>query len=421
VQHHKWQFLALAVVVLVAVPWGLRAEEHSLEDSSVQALAEASIAVTDISFNGRDAIVSAPSASTDAIEDALADLTGVRSVAVIDTALPAHVASAGPLPTTPPTVPPQTTTTTTTTLPPSPSLVIEVGNSVRIAGSLPDAITVATLSDVAEFMYGGLVDNELLVDSALREPVWLEAADDVLRTATWLSKGSIELDGDMAVVLGTAPTPELAEAIVAVIQSKLGADVPLTHDVTSEAGASASFEIVAGRDTVEVRGTLPDQRTIQRIASSVAAVREEAEVTNESVLGEGTPSSYLTLRTPYMIRLLGTADEFTYRYEGNDIRGSVVGEAFFAGSDNDTTASLHLLVEALASTLIADPDLVATIEVHSSSEETAAANLELSAKRAHGVLLKLIRAGIDPARVNVAAGDGLGELLRFSLTTAENK
>lgn len=418
-EHHKWHFLALGLVLFIAVPWGLRAEEHALEDASVQALAEAGIPVADISFNGRNAVVTAPASSTDAIEATLSDVTGVRKVTVEDGTLPVFAGAD----VAPPVATPTTTVTpapTTTTVPPEATLIIEVGGAVRMEGTLPDPIVVATLGKDAEFLYGGLVDNDLLVDSSLPEPVWLEAADDVLRLATWLSRGAIILEGNSVTVLGTAPDEGLAEALVAVLQAKLGADVPIDHEIVGADGPAPSFEIVADETSVELRGTVPNRSTMQRIATSLAAVREGAEVANETVLGEGTPSTYLTLRTPYMIRLLGTADQFTYRYEGDDIRGSVVGEAFFASNDADVTIAMNLLVEALAATLLANPDLVATIEIHSATADGDDANANLSQQRANATLLKLVRAGIDPERLEVAPGDGTGELLRFTLTTAEN-
>ena len=45
-------FAALGAIVLMAIPWGIRAEERSLEASSRQTLAEAGILVEDITFNG---------------------------------------------------------------------------------------------------------------------------------------------------------------------------------------------------------------------------------------------------------------------------------------------------------------------------------------------------------------------------------
>lgn len=424
VEHHKWYFLALAVVVLVAIPWGLRAEEHSLEDASVLALADAGIPVADISFNGRNAIVTAPADSADAITSVLSDVDGVRQVSVLDGDLPDFPTPDEPTPITiAPTTPPTTvaSTTTTTTASPEVGLVIEVGGVLRLSGTLPDAITVATLGRSAEFLYGGLVDNQLLVDSTLDEPVWLEAADDVLRLAPWLSSGEIALDDDSVRVTGTTASAELKTSLVTALQATVGADVPLENDLAAPTGPLPTFEIVATAASVELRGTAPNRTSLERIGAAVDAVRSNATISNELVVGQGTPTTYLTMRTPYMIRLLGLADDFAYRYEGNDVRGAVVGTAFFKPGNDDATRSMNLLVDALAATMLADPDLLATIEIHSSSADDTEANLELSRQRAQMTLLKFVRAGVDPTRIQVAPGDGSGELLRFTLASAENK
>ncbi len=423
VEHHKWYFLALAVVVLVAVPWGLRAEEHALEDASVLALAEAGIPVADISFNGRNAVVTAPADSADAIATVLSDVSGVRKVSVTDGDLPQYSTASDPTPTTaPPTTPPTTAVTTTSSAAPQEAgLVIEVGGVLRLSGTLPDAITVATLGRSASFLYGGLVDNQLLVDGTLDEPVWLEAADDVLRLAPWLSSGAITLGTDTVGVTGTTAGDDLATELAIAMQATIGPDVPLEHDLTGPTGPLPTFEIVATADSVELRGTVPNRATLERIGTAVDAVRNEATISNELVIGQGTPPTYLTIRTPYMIRLLGMADDFAYRYEGNDVRGAVVGAAFFRPGNDDATRSMNLLVDALAAAMLADPDLTASIEIHSSSADDAAANLELSRQRAQMTLLKFVRAGIDPTRIQVAPGDGAGELLRFTLASAENK
>ena len=423
IEHHKWYFVGLAVLIIVAIPWGLRAEEHALEDAGVQALAEAGVGYADISFNGRNAVVHAPAASRETITSVLSEVTGVRKVTVEPTALPAEPPAAdsdAPVATATST----TTTTATPTTVPAPTqatLVIEIGDGLVVSGTLPDAITAATLGRSAEFLYGGLVDNQLLVDSALDEPVWLEAADDVLRLAPWLSSGEIRLEGDQVDIDGVAASEDRARSVVTALQATVGADVPVTHDVEAPRGPLPSFEIVATAEAVEVRGTVPDRETLERIVGSVGAVRDDATVTNELVVGQGTPRTYLTLRTPYMVRLLGMADDFSYRYEGGDVRGAVVGAAFFRNGNDVTTRATSLLIDALAATMLADPDLVATIEIHSASAGGDDANLELSRQRAQMTLLKLVRAGIDPTRIQVAPGDGTGELLRFTLTSAENK
>lgn len=422
IENHKWYLLALVVLVLVAVPWGLRAEEHSLEDASVQALADAGVAVADISFNGRNALVTAPAGSATTVETVLSGVSGVRKVSIREGDVPDYADKGSPTPvTSPPTSPPPTVTTTTIAAPPQTGLLIEVGGMLKLSGTLPDAITVATLGRSATFLYGGLVDNQLLVDSSLPEPVWLEAADDVLRLAPWLSNGEIRLDGASVTVTGTAAGDDLAAALVAKLQATIGPDVPLEHDLSEPAGPLPTLEIVATADSVELRGTVPNRATLERIGTSLGAVREDVTVSNELVVGQGTPPTYLTLRTPYMIRVLGMADDFAYRYEGNDVRGAVVGTAFFQPDNDDATRSMNLLVDALAATMLADPDLVATIEIHSSSAQGDAANLELSRQRAQMTLLKFVRAGVDPIRIHVAPGDGSGELLRFTLTSAENK
>ena len=177
--NHKWHFLALGLVLVVAVPWGLRAEEHALEDSTVQALSAAGIAVADVSFNGRDAVISAPASSLTNIEAALGGVTGVRNIKLLATELPAFLTPSTPTPvasaTTMTTTRAPATTTTSTTVPPRASLVITVGNSVKISGTLPDAATIATLTRGAEFLYGSLMTNDLLADGAVPTPVWLES------------------------------------------------------------------------------------------------------------------------------------------------------------------------------------------------------------------------------------------------------
>ena len=80
IRRAKWFVAAWVVLALVAIPWGVRAEERGLEETSRAALADAGVVVNDISFTGRTALVSVANSDQAAAEVALAGVAGIRAI-----------------------------------------------------------------------------------------------------------------------------------------------------------------------------------------------------------------------------------------------------------------------------------------------------------------------------------------------------
>jgi hypothetical protein len=70
--------------------------------------------------------------------------------------------------------------------------------------------------------------------------------------------------------------------------------------------------------------------------------------------------------------------------------------------------------------LLGDPSLNLTITVDSPRLGGGEANLELSYQRARAIELLLMRAGVEPDRMTVGIGDGVGSSLWFRVAPADD-
>jgi len=251
-----------------------------------------------------------------------------------------------------------------------------------------------------------------------------------------------------------------ASALVAAPQSGPSTEPPAsttttaTASPTTAAGAGAPetprFTARFSQPTLELSGTLPDQRHINAIAAAAVDRYGADNVTNDLTVGEntGTPSYLAAL--PQLFDFVGrlnpwnlTLDEGAVVFSGlgtdqatvNRIRASF--DLFATGFEssestleinpvavaasltellaegaNFETGSAELSQDAVArldtvlEILLANPSSRLRVEGHTDDIGDAAANLALSRDRAQAVVGYLIAAGVAPDRLNAI---GLGE------------
>ncbi len=406
----RW-FLAIWVVLaLVAIPWGVRAEERSLEADSVAALAEAGITVEDITFTGRTAVISGALTADERglAEAALNAVGGIRDIEW-------RVATvSAPPPVTPP--PP---TTTTTTLPPGNPAMIELKVNVgRLAlrGQLPDARRVALLGYVAELVYGADVVNRLSVGDVV-DPAWMDGADRLVASLGLVSTAEITLDGTGVVGSATVPTPSAADALDAVLTDVAAGALLVDVDIEVSEGDAAMLWIGADGDVVTIEGALPRKKMIEGLVEHLVSL-DAGEVIDDVSLDKSLDQSFALTRIDELIDLLSVGDEWSLAYEDENLSGERLGKGLFFRDPSRATAAAFRLLDEIASHMIGDPRLHLTIEVGGAVSDDGSVDLESAGKRAGAITAALMRMGVDPDRVASRAIDE-GEVLRFSLGPAE--
>jgi hypothetical protein len=406
-------FAGFGALLLVAIPWGIRAQERGLEQAARVALAEAHIPVENIVFSGRNATVYADFNVTmqRRTEAALADVSGIRNVAFAESDVPLV-----PVTSTSTTSAPTTTATTTTTPVGEPAgLTLTVsGGRVVLQGALPDARTVASISRVATALYEPSVTNELVADPSLGRPLWLNEAPEAAAVLPMITDGALVLGNDGAYLTGTVFSDEQGAAVQTALQRALGPDIPVHVTLTVLDQNAPALEIVySGDGSIVVRGTVANKDVKKVILSAVKTAGHD--VTNELVVGKNTADVYAVRRVPFLVKRLNGAAQWALRFDGTALSGAVAGGDKFDGDKTAPTGQLGDLLVALGSMVEGNTTYELTLEVHSTAASGAQANRDLSRERLGEAVVYLVRAGTDPNRMATDLASGDGELLRFRI------
>ena len=387
----RWFVAAWVVLVLVAIPWSIRAQERSLESASRAALEDVGIAIDDVAFSGRSGVVtgSLTSAQRSRAELALAGIDGIR-------ALDWRIGT----PTETPSI--ITTTTTTTTAPVGAGAVVELkvrAGRIVVRGVLPDATSVAAVGSVAERLYGPGIGNGLTVDDVWA-PAWFAAAPDLVAALPIAGDVDIVLDVEGVRVVGNVPSVEADRALRAAVAAAVGTAVTVDFSIDVADGALPTLEITVADDgTTIVTGSVPRRKLADEIGAAVSAISDGAEVANEISVDKDLADVYLMARVPQLVARVDVADEWTLTYNGGQLSGLVAGEGLFRGRQADPTARVESLLEELATLLIGNPTLVIEVETTTQAADDPDANTELARRRGFSVFNVLVRAGIDPDRI----------------------
>ena len=409
----RW-FAALAAILLVAIPWGIRAQERSLESATRDALIEAEIAVEDVSFTGRSATITADLDETTQ-EQATAIVAAVNGVAGVEWQTGSGILIAQPGTGSSP-------TTSTAAPDPGAELVIAVkGGKVSLRGVVPTAETIKTLGDAASDLWGHGVANQIFVDDMVLAYPWLASVDDALAVLPTLIDAQLTLDRQGAIVTGIALSEEAATAAAGRLEEALGPDVPLDNKLTVTPLELPSIEIVFSEGAATITGTVGSKSTKQAVAAAVRATKDGVELDNDMVVSPGTADVFVVHRIPELVGRLGAAPEWTLRLEGTTVEGSAAGGKLYPGKRVKPGPQVAGVADVLAGFLSADATLELTIEVQAPSTKAKDGDSgNLAKPRASALAAHMVRLGIDPSRIQTTAEVGERELLRFTITSADS-
>lgn len=405
-------FAALGIVALVAVPWGIRAEERSLEAASRAALTDAGYDFEDISFTGRQATIAADLSTNEQIGAVavLAELGGVSRVTWQEPS-----SSFVPATATPP--------VSTTTPPRDPGAHVTVSATdgrITLRGVVPTAQTIKELNDAAQEIWGSGVVNQLFVDATVIPHPWLAKVDDAVAVLAGLIDPQLTLDYEGATITGEAINQTVLDSTATRLSEALGEDTAIDNKVNVTSLELPSVQIISpGDGTVEIMGTVTNPTVRRSILQAVSETADELDTTGSLAVTDTTADVYLLRRLPEVIAALAGADQWTLRFDGESLGGAAVGGKTFAGIRVKPTAQTAQLLELLSSFLEADPHLRLEIEIHALDREDINST-NLARLRAEAVAEQLVRFGVDPLLVTVADGPGDGDLLRFMLIPADN-
>ena len=409
--------LAVAWVVLVvaAVAIGVGGAEYALAEQADSALSEAGLSVDDLKIEGRDAIVVASATSQSAVEAALSDVAGLRTVRFVDgigngVAQGDDIRDAPPVATTDAPRP----STTTTTQPAAPVGVPHLSASLKagkvvIEGAIPDPQVAGQVNALTELVYAPLLENNLVVDETLDGASWVASTAAIVTRLPIVGTSSIRIVGEEATITGLAPTEARLAQLLGAMQQALGPAVSITSDV-SVTGFAAPFvhAEAAGDGTVVLTGTMPSAEVAGLIVGTAVDVFGADSVVNELEVGENIDTTFSLFRLPLAFAAFAPVPQWEVTIDDDVITGELRGGATFASGSSRLTPELLALMPVAAGILARNPTLGMVIEGHTDSIGTSESNLALSVDRAEAARTWLIEAGIDASRV-LAVGYGESE------------
>ncbi len=339
--------VAWVVAIVAAVVWGLPHQEDNLAARAAAALTGQPVTVA---FEGRDAILAGQVVDSAAIDRAVATVRQVRGVRRVESS--GVVVTIEPLDTVAPLNPPFVT-------------VAVAAGSVSLSGTVPDQATADSMVRAAETGWGpDAVIDTLIVDPGTGGAAWLPGVVGAIGRLAQLEVASLRLTESGASLSGSASSVEEVGAIAADLAAILGPDTQLDNRLTVTELAAPSFEaelIEEGR--VRLRGVLPDRNSVDRIVAAANAVYGSANVVDEMTTSDGVARPGYLEALPSIFGAIGGLTPWRVNVENGaaSIEGNAISEAAIVATEARLTTALAAGGLPLVSSLIVDPDAVATV------------------------------------------------------------
>ena len=406
-----------ALLLGVAVVWGLQNAENDIESRVAAALGEAGIGLDEIRVEGRDVFLAGIANEQRAsAEQLVSSVRGVRVVEMND--LPDVVIVGGSTTT----VPGDSSTSTTvgtdpggTTSTQAPTTAAPVAANVSasldkgvltLSGAVPDQESAARIAALADLIYGPFVEGTVEVNPELESASWVPNAARVISVLPIVSTSGVQLTGETATVSGAAPTAERKAQLEGALRQILGEDVAIESSVSADSLEAPTLAASApGDGTVVISGVVPSEEVAQRIIGAATSVYGEGNVVSTVEVRDGVAEMFSLFRVPLVFVQFAPVPQWEFSIDDDVITGALRGGATFEYGSAQLSDQLVVLLDTAAGILLRNPTLVGTVEGHTDDLGGTAFNQQLSEQRAQAAVDYLIAAGVDPARL-IAVGYG---------------
>ncbi len=436
-----WLVAAWLVLAVATVVWAVPHAEEDLRSRTEDALADAGLSVS-VDLDGRDATLSGTVDTIDGperAEDAVRGVSGVRRI------VNRIEVAAEPVPLRDPIV--------TMTL---------SGGRVTLQGLVPDQAVGTAIVAAAVGQYGAdRVTNELVVADDVASPGWLGLIRDAVEQLEPLLSGTVVFDTSEVTLTGEVPSEDLRSSLQTSLELVFGDALAVTSRLTVATLASPTLQAESVDGRIELRGTMPDQESIDALVTGAIGVYGSDGVTSTLSIGEGTGKPEWLARLPELFNAAGGLDSWAATLEGGhllvtgfgssqnaaDRAGSALGDltlpglelevdvrltpaavaatltalvadsvTFEAGTGALSSASTEVLDVAIE-ILLANPAAELTVEGHTEATGDPAASLAVSRERAETVIDYLVQGGVERARLT-AIGYGESRPIADNVTAA---
>ena len=425
-----WLVPLWMLVVLITVVWGIENAEAKLRDSTLQVLQEAELDIS-VEISGRDATLLGAVDSTAKEAEIVAMIDAVEGVRNVSSELSVIE-------------PPVEIVTV-------PRIAVRlVGDAVSIRGLVPDTETEAGLVRAAEEQFGvDRVVNSLTVSDDVVVLPWVGRIKDVFGHIGDLRSGGFIADEASFVINGEVVSESISAGIEQEIRLILDDTLPFVSNLTIAVLPSPTFSASRSAGVVILEGMFPNQETIDQIADAARRLHPGTTIVNSMRVREVAGPTWLesiaglldvvTRLEPWTIDIVDEVVAITGLSLDPDLVGAIGvltdevvggqlsvstdvqvdpiavaqqlsellrGEATFGPNNVSLSDAGSALLDEAIEILAANPASNLIVEGHTDSQGDAAANLELSQRRAEAVVAYLVEGGIEADRLTAI---GYGE------------
>ena len=351
-----WLLIALVLLIVVTVRWGLPHIERSRTNATEAELGAREWDEIGVAFDGRDATLSgrAPvGVNPEEVRDHVDDIWGVRQVRGDIEAGGAAISAAAP------DDDPHALEPATARISVSPAVDDPNREVITISGTVPSPINVDDAITAAGQAFGpSNVINELKV-STVEDAQWLTRIWTTLDVFAGAGRVDAVVAGDRLVISGTVGDQSKSDDIETILTAAVGGDLIIDNQLVVE----ALFEPLVSLDVTDggllLEGRLSEAR-IEEAETLAIEVFGPGNVSNELLAGSVRDAEWLAAVWDLLPALVGVGD-VRLRVEGNEVLldGGVTSPSHIDDLESEVAAALEGFGFSIVNTLRFDVEAAA--------------------------------------------------------------
>lgn len=291
-----------------------------------------------------------------------------------------------------------------------------ISGRFELRGRLPDPAVATRIREVATIVYGSSVLDTLTIDESLAEPIWAEAAGDIVASLPLISNGGVELEGDIATLHGVAGSAEKRSLFRAAVGQILGPDIELIDEIDVDPQEQPVLLMKkSAPNVIELGGLLPSRQHAKQIEDVLAETYAGHAFDTTFTFDDGVEETFTLFSLPRLAGMFAKFPTWELSYLDGRFESSSAGAASF-DTDSAALAMGTPILDSFAMSMTGVPNLRLIVIGHTDSTGQAGYNQGLSERRASTVVEYLMaQHGIDPTRLS-AIGKGEEEPIASNST-----
>ena len=277
-----------------------------------------------------------------------------------------------------------------------------------LSGRVPDTATAELLEQAAQLSYAPYVTSDLKIDSSLEPAPWLAQSARLIGLLPSVTDGTIRVVDGKIEVDARSPNPEYLALFEGALK-QLGGGMPVTmvnQTITDLVPPRFVADVDNGKVTLS--GEVPAEPIKALLEGGAAAAYGPENVASSLTVNDKTYTSFWMYTMPGIFQLFGPFPKYDLQVVNGQASGTLQGGVSFAINATDITPEAAKVLDIGVSILARDLSVGMIVTGHTDATGPDDLNQTLSEERARSVVAYLVKAGIQPERLQ-AVGKGESE------------